>query len=148
MIDGEIPLSACLELGFVKHHTKFCSLKRRNCIEASTSPRTKARILGHILGGGLHGADHALAKGDDPIGGLNQALSDLWFSLGSGEWKGSVSCPAEARTAAQSAAALAGQGQFDAARRALHLIDDETLALDALTEVDREHFTRPGLKLG
>ena len=147
MIDGDIPLGGCLELGFVKHHPSFCSLKRSNCAEASTTPRTPARILGYIIGAGLHGADHSLASGDDPIGGLDQSFSDLWFSLGGKNCKGPMATMIDAKIVARSAALFAGEGRFAEAKQVFHLINTEDLALDALREVIRDHFGRPALKL-
>ncbi len=41
MIDGDIPLSACLELGFVMHHPTYCSLKRS--IAVRRAPATELR---------------------------------------------------------------------------------------------------------
>jgi hypothetical protein len=147
MTDGEIPLSACLELGFVDHHPKFCSLGRSNCIEATQTPRTKARILGHILGTGLHGADHALVSADNMIGGLNAAVSDLWFSLRFKDCAGPITAPDEAKALMRSAALLAGQGEFDAAKQVVHLIGSQALGEQTLLDLVRDHFGNPNLKL-
>lgn len=147
MIDGDIPLSLCLELGFVNHHRDYCSLGLRNCAEASATPRAKAQTFGYIVGAGLHGADHALVSGDAPIGGLNPGYSDLWFSLRYSQCKGPIASLDEAKILARSAALLAGVGQFDAAKQAFHLISGEDLAMQAMNGVIRDHFDRPGLKL-
>lgn len=147
MIDGDIPLAQCLELGFVKHHPTYCSLGLRDCPEAATTPRAKSQAFGYIIGAGLHGADHALVSGDTPVGGLNPGYSDLWFSLRVSECKGPIAGLDEAKTLARSAALFAGVGQLDAAKRAFHLIANEDLAHEAMNGVIRDHFGRPGLKL-
>ena len=147
MIDGDISLAQCLELGFVNHHPRYCSLGLSNCAEAGATLRAKSQIFGYIIGAGLHGADHALVSGDKPIGGLNPGYSDLWFSLRFSQCKGPIATLEEAKILARAAALLAGVGQLDAAKRAFHLIANQALALDAMNDVIRDHFDRPGLEL-
>jgi hypothetical protein len=73
--------------------------------------------------------------------------SDLWFSLRFSQCKGPIATLEEAKILARSAALLAGVGQLDAAKRAFHMIASQDLALDAMNDVIRDHFDRPGLKL-
>ena len=152
VIDEALSLADVRRVNFVKHHDRYCSLKRSPCVEAgwNKSWRAHAAFVGMLLARGLiNGNDLLVDAEGKPSMETRGALNHLFHALvNEPDFEGGpVSRNKQARSLIRAGALTLHSGAKSRATALVELIDTEERAKEALLRLVRDHFEDPSFEL-
>jgi hypothetical protein len=145
MFDGDLSLSTCQELNFVRHHANMCAIDIRKCTDiGKPGDVAGSRIIAYVLSRNVRVVDHLLVgdKNRDISSAMEQGLSYLPIVLGacSNIISGVIAKRASVEALVRSALLQFAMGDIIRARSTVSLAVNDDAVVKALGRICADHI--------